>query len=51
MLDVVPRMSRTPGQVRHPGRPLGADNEEIFGEGLGYTPERLRAMREAGTIS
>lgn len=32
MQNVVARMSRTPGRIRHAGRPLGADNEAVFGE-------------------
>ncbi|MCU1459400.1 MAG: putative acyl-CoA transferase/carnitine dehydratase [Actinomycetia bacterium] len=32
MQGVVARLSRTPGEVRHPGRPLGADTEAVFAE-------------------
>jgi crotonobetainyl-CoA:carnitine CoA-transferase CaiB-like acyl-CoA transferase len=27
----VARLSRTPGRIRHAGRPLGADTEEVLG--------------------
>jgi crotonobetainyl-CoA:carnitine CoA-transferase CaiB-like acyl-CoA transferase len=50
MHGVFPRLSRTPGHVRHAGRPLGADNQEVFGRGLGVEPSQLRALRAAGTI-
>jgi formyl-CoA transferase len=50
MHNVFPRMSRTPGAVRHAGRPIGADNEAVFGAGLGLDAQRLAALREAGAI-
>lgn len=31
MQNVVARMSRTPGKLRHVGRPLGADNDAVLG--------------------
>jgi len=31
MQNVVARLSRTPGRIRHAGRPLGADNDEVLG--------------------
>jgi len=46
----VVRLSNTPGHIEHLGRPLGADNEAVFGELLGVDPERLAALGEAGTI-
>ncbi len=32
MQNVVARLSRTPGRIRHAGRPLGADNDEVLGQ-------------------
>ncbi len=46
----VVRLSETPGRIDHLGRPLGADNEAVFGELLGVGAERMAALREAGTI-
>lgn len=46
----VVRLSETPGRIEHLGRALGADNEAVFGDLLGVDPERLAALREAGTI-
>ena len=46
----VVRMSDTPGRVTHLGRPLGADNEAVFGDLLGVAPEELAALRESGVI-
>ena len=49
MVGVIPRLSRTPGRIRHAGRALGADNEEVYGE-LGLSPERVRDLRARGVI-
>jgi crotonobetainyl-CoA:carnitine CoA-transferase CaiB-like acyl-CoA transferase len=43
-------MSETPGEVGHLGRNLGADNDAVYGDLLGLGPERLDALRAAGTI-
>ena len=50
MVGVLPKLSRTPGRVRHAGRPLGADNEAVYGEWLGLSPDDVRALRERGLI-
>jgi len=34
-----------------PSLPLGAKNEEIFGDWLGHTPQELHAWRASGVIS
>jgi crotonobetainyl-CoA:carnitine CoA-transferase CaiB-like acyl-CoA transferase len=50
MHGVFPRLSETPGSVRHAGRPLGADNGTIFGDGLGRSAAQLERLRQAGVI-
>ncbi len=48
MQGAIPRMTRTPGKVRHPGRELGADNEEIYLGELGLSRaefSRLKALK------
>jgi crotonobetainyl-CoA:carnitine CoA-transferase CaiB-like acyl-CoA transferase len=45
MQNVMFRLSETPGEVRHAGRPLGADNQEIYREHLGLTQAELEALR------
>jgi crotonobetainyl-CoA:carnitine CoA-transferase CaiB-like acyl-CoA transferase len=48
--NVVPRLSLTPGKVRHLGMDLGAHTAEIF-KGLGHSSEELRALQESGVIA
>jgi crotonobetainyl-CoA:carnitine CoA-transferase CaiB-like acyl-CoA transferase len=48
--DVVPRLSATPGAVRHAGRPLGSDNERVFVELLGHDRADLDRWRRLGVI-
>lgn len=50
MVGVMPKLSRTPGRVRHAGRALGADNETVYPELLGLSPEDLRQLRLQGVI-
>jgi crotonobetainyl-CoA:carnitine CoA-transferase CaiB-like acyl-CoA transferase len=50
MVGVLPKLSRTPGRIRHGGRKLGADNESVYGELLDLDPEQLRELRERGVI-
>lgn len=46
----VPRLSATPGQIRHAGRPLGADNAGVYGDELGLSAEELARLAAAGVI-
>jgi formyl-CoA transferase len=49
MCDVQPRLSETPGRIRHAGRSLGASNGEVFEE-LGLDREELERLRAEGVI-
>lgn len=51
MPGVVPRLTETPGEIRHagPAEP-GQDNEEIYGERLGLSRAQLARLRERGII-
>ncbi|GAA2415214.1 CoA transferase [Actinomadura vinacea] len=46
----VARLSETPGRVRHLGRPLGADNDHVYGELLGLGPDEIGRLRTEGVI-
>ncbi|MCY1524878.1 hypothetical protein D9M68_598360 [compost metagenome] len=50
MQGVVPRFLDTPGEVRHAGRALGADNREIYQGLLGMSPQEFDALTAQGVI-
>jgi len=45
MQGIVPKLSHTPGTVRHAGLPMGASNEEVFCGLLGMGRRRCRSWR------
>jgi formyl-CoA transferase len=45
-----PFFSETPGGTEWAGPPLGAHNDEVYGELLGLSAEERRALRERGVI-
>ncbi len=47
---VVPKFSETPGEVWRGAPRLGQDTERVLTQLLGYTPEKIRALREQGII-
>jgi crotonobetainyl-CoA:carnitine CoA-transferase CaiB-like acyl-CoA transferase len=49
MPNVISRLSDTPGEIRHGGRPHGADTEEVLGE-LGLEQDDLARLRAAGVV-
>jgi formyl-CoA transferase len=50
MPGIVPKFSRTPGEVAFAGPDLGAHNTDVFGELLGLSDEDLDNLRASGTI-
>lgn len=50
MEGVFPRMVDTPGTVRYAGKSIGADNDEIYREQLGYSQETLDALIREGIV-
>jgi crotonobetainyl-CoA:carnitine CoA-transferase CaiB-like acyl-CoA transferase len=50
MQGVVPRFVGTPGEVRHAGRGLGADNRAIYLDRIGLDEVELARLTEAGVI-
>jgi len=49
MQNVLFRLSETPGAIRFPGRPHGADTDEVLAE-LGYRPDDIAALRAEGVV-
>ncbi len=47
---IIPRLSETPGETQWLGPALGAHNEEVYGQFLHFTPERLAQLRQDGVI-
>ena len=41
---VFPKFSSTPGSVRHGGRELGYDNDEIYSERLGLSKAKIEEL-------
>lgn len=50
MVPASPRLEDTPAAIRFPGPDLGAFNEEVYGEWLGYDLAKLDELRRAGII-
>lgn len=51
MAAVVPRLSATPGAVRHAGHRVGQDTRRVLRELLGHTDERIDALAAAGIVT
>lgn len=49
MPNVFPRLSRTPGRIRHAGPTLGADNESVFAA-MGLSTADIETLRNNGVI-
>jgi len=47
---VVPRVDATPNAPRSTGPAVGADNDAVLGDILGYSAERIAALRAGGVL-
>jgi formyl-CoA transferase len=50
MHNVFPRLSETPGRVRHVGPRLGEHNKEIYQGLLGIDDDEMSSLTAAGVI-
>ncbi|WP_306362291.1 CaiB/BaiF CoA-transferase family protein [Nocardia sp. CC227C] len=50
MHNVVPKLSATPGTIRHCGPELGEHNAEVYGDVLGLPADRMAALADHGVI-
>ena len=48
--SVIPRLSETPGQIRHLGPKLGQHTEEVLGELLGMSQEEIAELKKKRVI-
>lgn len=46
----VPRLSRTPGDIRDAGPARGEHNEDVYGTLLGLDARDLARLRDAGVV-
>jgi crotonobetainyl-CoA:carnitine CoA-transferase CaiB-like acyl-CoA transferase len=51
MAGVVPRLSATPGGVRHAGRAIGQDTESVLMDVLGYDTARIGELVRRGVVA
>ena len=49
MLNVVPKFSRTSGEIQHPGLEIGSCNYQVYGE-LGLNKQEVDDLKERGII-
>jgi len=47
---IVPKLSASPGEIREPGHPLGADTDQVLATRLGMSQEKIAALRVAKVI-
>lgn len=50
MQNVAPKLSESPGSISWPGPELGAHNEEIYGNVLGFNAAEISRLQDAGVI-
>lgn len=50
MPGIVPKLSRTPGEVRHTGQMLGKSNSDVFHALLGISHSEIEALKQDGVI-
>jgi crotonobetainyl-CoA:carnitine CoA-transferase CaiB-like acyl-CoA transferase len=50
MAQVVPRLSETPGRVRHAGHAVGEDTRRVLSEILGLPESKIDALETSGAI-
>jgi formyl-CoA transferase/succinyl-CoA--D-citramalate CoA-transferase len=51
MAGVVPKLSRTPGTIRHPGPVLGAHTDEVLRDLAGLHPDEIAVLRDDGVVA
>ena len=47
---VIPKLSKTPGRVKHMGPPIGNGIDSIYGDLLGMSASEIAALKEKGVI-
>ena len=47
---VIPKLSKTPGRVKHVGPPLGDGIDAVYGNLLGLSADEIAALKDKGVI-
>jgi formyl-CoA transferase len=50
MAGIIPRLTETPGAIRHSGGDLGADNQAIYSDLLGLDPQEMQRLQKEGVL-
>jgi crotonobetainyl-CoA:carnitine CoA-transferase CaiB-like acyl-CoA transferase len=50
MMGVVPKLSDTPGKIRHAGHKVGQDTNEVLQKKLGLNEDELNDLLKQGVI-
>lgn len=50
MPGIVPKFSESPGDIKWAGPKLGEHNEEVFGNVLGYSAEKIQQLKAKGIL-
>jgi crotonobetainyl-CoA:carnitine CoA-transferase CaiB-like acyl-CoA transferase len=50
MQNAIPKLSETPGSVRWAGPELGEHNQEVYGDLLGFSDEKIKELKDSGNI-
>lgn len=51
MQNVIPRLMKTPGEIRWPGPELGSSNDAVLREELGYSEAEIAELIAAGVVA
>ncbi len=51
LAGIVPKLSATPGAIRHAGRRIGEDTREVLADILGLAPAQLRQLEHDGVVA
>ncbi|MEG1456779.1 MAG: CoA transferase, partial [Comamonas sp.] len=49
-VGVVPKLSRSPGRIRHTGPELGGDSASVLASELGLDPQAIEALLHSGVV-
>lgn len=50
LAQVTPRLTGTPGEIRHAGRRVGTDTRTVLAE-IGYAPEEINRLARSGVVA